>query len=164
VSSTFEIATFKQAMGRFGSGVTVITMMSEGVIHGMTASAFSSLSLDPALVLVCVGNKQSSHRMMKESSHYVVNILARAQENISNHFARPRPEGVEEFAGIPHKIGPNGIPWIEGCIANIDCKVTDVLPGGDHDIFIGQVEHIQLADAKVPPLMYYMGAYRDLSM
>lgn len=162
MASNFEISTFKQVMGRFATGVTVVTMQANGLIHGMTANAFCSVSLDPPLVLVCVGKHQHTHRLMSESRRYAVNMLRTDQEHISNYFARPRPEGQEEFEGIATHSSPGGMPYIDGCLAYADCKVVDILPGGDHDIFIGEVEHLDIP-APENPLLYYKGKYRRLA-
>ena len=163
--STVDSTLFKQVMARFPSGVTVITMKVDGSVHGMTASAFSSLSLEPPLVLVCVGKNQQSHKLLAQGKHYVVNFLQDGQEELSNHFSRPRPAGGEEFEGIPSRPGPNGAPLLEGCLAYASCDVKEVLPGGDHDIFVGHVKHLEIPSAQEHdnPLLYFKGRYRRLA-
>jgi flavin reductase (DIM6/NTAB) family NADH-FMN oxidoreductase RutF len=161
-SAGLDRALFKQTMSRFASGVTVVTMQVDGVAHGMTASAFCSLSLEPPLVLVCVGKNQKSHKLLAAARRYVVNILDASQERISTYFAASRPGGKDEMASIPTRPGPAGVPYIEGCLAYVDCRVTSVLPGGDHDIFVGEVERLEIDPAREDPLLYYRGEYGRL--
>ena len=154
---------FKAVMGRWASGVTVITVKSGDIIHGMTASAFSSLSLEPPLVLVCVGQKQGSHKLMKDSGRFVVNLLAEDQHTLSDYFAKPRPEGKAQFEAVPHSFNEHGEPYLTGVLATMDCKVHAITEGGDHDIFIGHLTRIDVNERVESPLIYYKGKYRKLA-
>ncbi len=169
-------ATFRRALGRFGSGVTVITVRtSRAEDCGMTASAFSSLSLDPPLVMVAVKKENRMHAHLARASAFAVNVLSEHQEELSNRFAggfvhggawTPWPEGRDKFADLPFsRGGVSGAPLLDGCLAALDCSLHSILNGGDHDIFVGRVGQIALADNCVPlrPLVYFASAYRSLT-
>ena len=164
---------FKQAVGSFASGVTVITTRgADGGDHGMTASAFSSLSLDPPLVLVCVQEKNQTHELLKAAGSFAVNILARDQEERSNRFAgglvgedgrwQPWPIERDKFADLEFRRGDacGGSALISGCVAQLECSVEALLPGGDHGIFVGRVEAVHVAGGD--PLLYAKGHYGGL--
>lgn len=153
---------FRKALGRFASGVTVVTTVrEEGAheesMHGMTANAFVSVSLDPPLVLVSVDNRSRMRELLTESGRYGVNILSREQEAFSQHFAGRPKEGLE----IP-LIRKEGMPLLEGAIAHLVCKVVDTHLAGDHTLFIGEVEHLEYADGA--PLLFYSGDYGCLEV
>jgi flavin reductase (DIM6/NTAB) family NADH-FMN oxidoreductase RutF len=130
-------ATFRAAMGQMASGVTVITMHAEGQDHGFTASSFTSLSLDPMLVLVCVVKDLRSHALLERAGHYAANILGESQRNLGERFADPLT--IDRFAGLTVDRALTGAPILSQSLAWVDCRVRDVLPGGDHSIFVGEV-------------------------
>lgn len=146
---------FRNTLGRFASGVTVITTEKEGQIHGMTANAFVSVSLTPPLVLVSVDNRATMHKLLPESKRYGVSILAESQEAHSNHFARRPVEGLKLTFVEKH-----GVPVIDGAVAQIVAHVVDVHPAGDHTLYIGEVEHLEWTDEK--PLLFFAGQYHHL--
>jgi len=129
--------TFRAAMGQMASGVTIVTMRSGGEDHGFTASSFTSLSLDPMLVLVCVVKGQRSHVLLEEAGHYAVNILAGPQKPLGMRFADPKL--VDRFAGLEVARAETGAPILADSLAWVDCRLRDVFPGGDHSIFVGEV-------------------------
>jgi len=148
---------FRRALGRFASGVTVITTEHEGQAHGMTANAFVSVSLDPPLVLVSVDNRARLHGILPRSGRYGVSVLSAGQEDLSRHFAgRPQP-GLE----VPF-VWRGGIPLLEGALAHLVCRVVDEHPTGDHTLYIGLVEC--LAQREGAPLLFYTGEYRCLEV
>ncbi len=149
---------FRKIMGSFATGVTVITTNVDGRLHGMTASAFASLSLEPLLVLVCVDKTATSHDLIARSGCYAVNILPREQEHISNNFARKDADRQLEIADLPHRLGVTGAPLLEGCIAYVDCRVVNAYDGGDHTIYVGQVEDGAVPNSE-PPLIFFRGRY-----
>ncbi len=170
-----DIGLFKEAMGRFASGVTVITTRTpEGQHHGMTASAFCSLSLDPPLILVCIQNGNASYDLIKTAGVFGVNLLAQEQESLSNRFAggfindegqwTRWPEDRDKFEDLNFvTANGSGIALLEGCLAQLDCSLEEVLPGGDHGIFIGRVRKIIVNQDQVPnPLLYFKGRYKQL--
>jgi flavin reductase (DIM6/NTAB) family NADH-FMN oxidoreductase RutF len=151
----FNPRDFRNALGRFASGVTVITVHREEHTHGMTANAFVSVSLDPPLVLVSLDNRSNMHRLLPEVRRYGVSVLAENQENLSNHFAgKPAPE-VE--AGFTMR---DGIPLLDGAVAHFIVEVTEVHPAGDHTLYLGRVAHFEWRDGR--PLLFYAGRYQQL--
>ena len=151
--------SFRQALGRFASGVTIVTTVSAtGEPVGFTATAFSSLSLDPPLVLFCLGHDSSSLEVFREAAGFSINLLATGQQALSQAFAQI---GGEKFTGVASRTGRRGIPLLEGCLAVLECRTQEQLPGGDHTIFIGEVEAVHLGEGE--PLVYYRGGYRAAS-
>ena len=148
---------FRAVLGRFASGVTIVTVRSVGGRdYGMTVSAFSSVSLDPPLVMVCVGDDASLRPMMAEAEHFGVSILAAGQEALSRRFAAHG----ERFEGIGFARGENGVALIEGSLAYMECRIVARHPAGDHTIVIGEVEAASVGDDR--PLLYYRGGYAQL--
>jgi flavin reductase (DIM6/NTAB) family NADH-FMN oxidoreductase RutF len=147
---------FKRALGQWASGVTVITTLRESVPHGMTASSFSSLSLDPPLVLVSVDQRARLHHLLPETGRYGVSILAKGQDQLSTHFAGRPNDSLQ----IPW-IQAEGLPFLDGALAHLACDVFDALPGGDHIIYIGRITHAQVWPDR-EPLVYHSGKYCSL--
>lgn len=126
-------------MGQMASGVTVITMHIDGEDHGFTASSFTSLSLDPMLVLVCVVKSQRSHLQLERAGHFAVNILAFSQLELGQRFADPLAYD-RRFEGLTVARAVSGAPILANSLAWVDCRIQDVFPGGDHSIFVGAVD------------------------
>jgi len=146
---------FRHAMGSFASGVTIVTSKCEDEqLRGLTVSAFSSLSLVPPLVLICLDHRCSLHGHLKEGRYFAVNVLAEDQQWLSNRFASRDPE---RFNGINITNGAFGSPLIEGALAHIECRVVQAYEGGDHTIYVGEVEATSVTDSK--PLAYFRGNY-----
>jgi flavin reductase (DIM6/NTAB) family NADH-FMN oxidoreductase RutF len=158
---------FKAALGRFPSGVTVVTVRDDDGDHGMTASAFSSLSLDPPLILVCVGKKGRMHALLEQVDHFAINLLDRGQESVSNRFAGWWEEGKSKWADLTVSRAPvSGAAWIGEGLANLDCTIHARLDGGDHTILVGRVEASKVDDRSredLEPLIYFAGQYRCLA-
>jgi flavin reductase (DIM6/NTAB) family NADH-FMN oxidoreductase RutF len=147
---------FRSAMGKFATGVTVITTEVEGEIHGMTANAFMSVSLDPKLVVISIGEKAKILKKIKKSKIFTVNILAANQQELSMIFAGQLKEQKEvAFDRL------DGKPVLAGAVAQIACEVSAEHVEGDHTLFIGKVTDIHLEDAE--PLIFYNGRYRSLT-
>ena len=145
-------------MGRFASGVTVVTVKGEDDRpNGMTVSAFSSVSLDPPLILVCIDKRAGVHDYLKEGNHFAVNILGEEQEVISRRFAS---KAEDRFDGIGYKDGTTGAPLLDGAIAYLECRVVHEHAGGDHTIVVGEVIFANATDGK--PLAYFRGGYAQL--
>jgi flavin reductase ActVB len=150
---------FRKVMSHLASGVTIVTTQNaEGQSYGLTVSAFTSVSLDPFLVLVCLSNHLSGLEAFDQSNRFGVNLLAADQEDLSNHFATP---GSDRSQG-PYVSGKTGIPVLEGVIARLECEVTDRYPGGDHTIMMGEVKNAEIVDAEKKPLIYCRGGYQTL--
>lgn len=153
---------FRRVMGRFATGVTIITTSLEGETHGMTANAVTSLSLDPMLVLVCVDKNADTHDILRKSGVFAVNILSAEQAALSDRFAKKEAEGVHGLDGVPHRIGKTGAPILEGTLAYLDCRTVLQYEGGDHTIFIGEV--VDAAEtSEGEPLLFYRGRYGRLA-
>lgn len=151
---------FKSCLSRFASGVTVVTTRDAGGnLHGLTVSAFSSLSLEPPLILICVHKKTGSHHAFDESKAFVVNVLCEDQRRISNRFAS---KTADKFEGIFYKKGIENIPVLEDCLANLECRLHDSFDGGDHTIFVGRIENAFVGNKN--PLVYWHGCYRKLNL
>jgi len=149
---------FRTALSRFISGVTVVTTLSnDNRPAGITVSAFSSVSLEPPLVLVCIDKRSSLHAHLTEGSHFAVNILGDHQQGVSRRFAS-RDEN--RFEGAGYRCGLHGAPLLEDALAYIECRVVHAYPGGDHTIIVGEVESTSVADHK--PLAYFRGNYGRL--
>jgi flavin reductase (DIM6/NTAB) family NADH-FMN oxidoreductase RutF len=144
-------------MGHFASGVTVVTTACEGQLAGLTVSSFTSLSLNPTLVLICVAEYASSRGAIAESGQFAVNILTEDQQDVSQRFANPK---AERFPAGSYVLSPHGLPLFPGSLATLECKVVQTLPGGDHTIFIGEVFEAHFNSGR--PLLYYRSRYRRL--
>jgi flavin reductase (DIM6/NTAB) family NADH-FMN oxidoreductase RutF len=150
----FDNALFKQVMRRWASGITVITTVSGDNLIGVTASAFSSLSADPPLVLVCLNRKLYTHRVIEEAGVFAVNILSAGQIEIGKRFAGMHPQVQDRFEGLEHTTAATGCPILGDTAGWLDCDLQAAYPGGDHTIFVGQVLAAN-AMAQVEPLGYF---------
>src|SRR5215212_9253934 len=156
-SQEFSGADFRQALGAFATGVTVITTRGEDHLFGMTANAFSSLSLDPPLILVCVISGTTGAQVIEQNAMFAVNILGSNQEPISRYFAsKDRPRGLEAFNEIPHSTAVTGCPIIAGAAGYLDCRLHTAHQAGDHVIFVGEVVALG-HDASAEPLVFHGG-------
>ena len=146
-------------MGSFPTGVTVLTVEREpGQVHGMTANSFTSVSLDPPLILVCVDQNARLLSYLKEQGRFGVSILKDTQQQISELFAKPQQDPAEEeMLGVRFKWTDTGIPLLEDALAHIACNVVAQHMSGDHTIFVGEVESMELMVGE--PLLYYRGRY-----
>ncbi len=151
--------SFKQALARWASGVTIVTARHGADVHGMTVSAFASVSLDPPLVLVCAEKTSNTNALIQRSGVFTVNVLARGQDELSNKFASKKQEW-ERFVGLECKDGATGCPRIPGAAVALDCRVTQTIDAGDHLVYIAHVEDAAFTDAA--PLVYYRSTYQTL--
>jgi flavin reductase (DIM6/NTAB) family NADH-FMN oxidoreductase RutF len=150
---------FRSAMSRFASGVTVVTIRDDAnQPGGITVSAFTSLSLEPPLVLVCIDKRASLHDLLVEGRHFAVNVLAEDQEILSRRFAS---RDADRFSGTGYTDGMTGVPILSDVLMAIECRVVHTYPGGDHTIIVGEVEHTVVRDGK--PLTYFRGGYSELA-
>ena len=148
----------RKVMGRFATGVTVVTTGGPMGMHALTANAVTSLSLDPPLLLVAVGHKAQTREFIKANRCFAVNVLRLDQRELSERFARPGPK---DFLGLDLTTDVTDAPIIADCLAYADCRLYDVLPGGDHEIFLGEVVGGAAFDGD--PLLYFCGGYRRLA-
>jgi flavin reductase (DIM6/NTAB) family NADH-FMN oxidoreductase RutF len=151
---------FRRACGRFATGVTIATVLdAESQPHGLTVSSFTSVSLVPPLISICLGHAVSLIDTFRDASFFGINILAEEQKHLSERFAR---KGHDRFQGVPWTLGENGAPLIDGVLAAIECQLEQRFPVGDHDIFVGRMVAMRVRDGA--PLVHFCGAYRKLSL
>ncbi|HYJ90156.1 MAG TPA: flavin reductase family protein [Pyrinomonadaceae bacterium] len=146
---------FRAALGSFASGVTVVTTRdANGKLLGITVSAFCSVSLDPPMVLICIEKTAGSHYAFEESNVFVVNVLREGESAMSERFAS---QDEDKFIGVNFKPGIDGVPVLSDALAVLECRVKFSYHGGDHSIFIGEVENVLLDNGK--PLLYFRSHY-----
>ena len=146
---------FRRVLGHFAAGVTIVTTRdADGTPYGLTATAFTSVSLEPPLVLVCVDKKSETYPYFG-SGVFAVNFLAVDQEGLSQRFAK---SGGDKFAGVKFHSGITGAPLLAGALAHLECRIQHDYDGGDHTIYVGEVEAATARDGE--PLLYFCGAYR----
>jgi flavin reductase (DIM6/NTAB) family NADH-FMN oxidoreductase RutF len=155
VTAVFDQKLFRNALGRFATGVTVITTQDDERVHGMTANAFVSVSLNPPLVLVSLDNRCNMNRMLPGTGRFGISVLAEDQEHLSTHFAGRPIEGLEVSFVIRE-----GAPVVDQALAYIVAHVVNAYPAGDHTLYIGRVDHFEARDGR--PLLFYGGKYRRL--
>lgn len=152
---------FRDAMGHFASGVTVATgVLAGGCPAGVTASAFTSVSLSPPLVSVCLDKATACLEAFTRGSHFAIHILSEDQKELSIHFAQ---RSLKKFAAIDYRLGADGCPVLAGCLAVIECRRTAVHDAGDHVLIIGLVKRLSTAHDGTLPLLHFRGAYHRLA-
>ena len=149
---------FRAALGRFASGVTVVTTRDDsGKLFGITVSAFCSVSLEPPLILVCIEKNAGSHHAFLQSKAFVVNVLREDQDQLSNHFASHLED---KFSGVEYVSGIEDLPVLADALVNLECRLHNFHEGGDHTIFVGEIETATIRDEN--PLVYWHGNYRRI--
>lgn len=146
--------TFKDAMSQFATGVTIVTTRAGGVVHGLTANAVTSVSLDPMLVLVCIAKDLRSHAMIEDSGVFAVNILNLGQRPLAERFAGLIPDVEDRFEGIAYETAETGSPILHDVLAWLDCRIWASYDGGDHTIFVGEVVDGDTPRTDLEPLLY----------
>lgn len=153
--------TYRQIIGTFATGVTVVTTGIDGWLHGMTANALTSVSLNPLMLLVCVEKTAQSHEQISKAGRFAVNILSAGQQEISKLFAVTSEAERDSLRGVGYRISASGNPIIDGSLAYLECAVSDRCEGGDHTVFLATVvEGETLSDLQ--PLLFYQSKYRKL--
>ena len=160
-TSGVDPALFRQLLGRFATGVTVVTTRrSDGARVGMTASSIASVSLEPPLLLVSIDLRNEMHGALQSAQRFVVNVLAADQEAISRHFASAEEHRFDE-GGIGYRDNADGLPVLDGVLAHIECTKMQAVPAGDHTVFFGLVTGGAVTERR--PLLYYRGGYTGLA-
>ena len=159
---TVDPLEFRTIIGHFATGVTVITSHDGDRLHGMTANAVSSLSLDPVMVLICIDKTTHAHEVIMASGVFAVNILGEHQETLSRIFAKKGEPEAGSLRGQPYRTGETGTPILADCLAFIECRVASTLDGGDHTIFLGSVVSEGVISDDVKPLLFYRGGYHTM--
>lgn len=153
---------FRAVMSRFATGVTVVTTCKGADRHGITVNAFTSVSLDPPLVLVCIDRSSHVHDILIESGIFAVNMLSEDQRHLSECFAGHSESRYRDFCGATFHTAATGAPVLDGTLGYVDCRVVDVFPGGDHSIVVGSVEALETG-TNDDPLLYYRSRYLQQS-
>ncbi|MBK5294986.1 MAG: flavin reductase family protein [Acidobacteriia bacterium] len=157
--SPIDPRTFRRACSKFATGITIVTLTgTDGLPHGMTVNAFTSVSLSPPLVLVCVDHSSSLLAHFRAATHYGVNVLNKTQQDLSNRFAM---RGLDRFLGLSWDKGSSGVPLLPGSLAHMECEIRNTFTAGDHDIFIAEVMRVHIANGE--PLLFFDGGYPDLT-
>jgi flavin reductase (DIM6/NTAB) family NADH-FMN oxidoreductase RutF len=158
-ATVIEPDLFRKCCGRFATGIAVATVTgADGKPYGLTVNSFTSVSCCPPLVLICVDYRCNALPHFRSSSYYAVNVLAEDQRNVSVRFSRRE---IDRFDGIDWRLGHLPVPVLGGCLAVMECSVSQVVEAGDHAIFIGEVEHTEFSEGK--PLLYYASSYRHVA-
>ena len=155
---------YRDVLGRFVTGVTIVTSASRGPQGmqpwGTTVNAFTSVSLDPPLVLICVGRERSIHPVIDAAGRFVVNILAEESQGLSDCFAgAPSPLPRSAFCGASYTLSPSGLPVLDAAVAHLECTVRNAMDAGDHTVYLGRVVGVGLSEIHPLPLLYYRGRY-----
>jgi flavin reductase (DIM6/NTAB) family NADH-FMN oxidoreductase RutF len=152
---------FRRVMSQFATGITIVTARDGEEIHGLTANSFCSVSLEPALVLVCIDKKAHSHHLIERGKNFAVNILNASQEALAKRFAANNLSALERFAGIKFRTEATGAPVFQESLGWLDCKLVAAYPGGDHTIFVGEVVALGRHHGH-EPLLYFHSNYQKL--
>ncbi len=156
-----DASSFKQVLAQFASGVTIVTTTHDGAPYGMTVAAFSSVSLEPPLVLVCIGKSATSCEPIKLAQKFAVHILAVEQEPLGTKFSSKNTM-AERFDGLAYRTGATGVPVLEGSLAHVECEIAEALEAGDHWIYVGRVMAAE-ARSDGDALLHFRRAFRTLS-
>ena len=157
-------ARLRQVLGRFATGVSVVTTLSDGHDHAMTADTLTSVSLDPLLVLVCVQQESRFHDAVIDAGVFGASILAADQRPVAEWLATPGRPILGQLDRVPHARGEaTGVALISGGLGSLECRVTAVHPAGDHSIVVGEVVALSLPDDAGPGLIHYRGGYSSLA-
>ena len=152
-------ASFRSALSRFATGITVLTMRdADGQDLGMTATAFSSVSLDPPLILVCIDWSATMTGPLEQATHFAVHVLGQAQEDLSRRFAEKE---WNRFSGLPVTRGVDRLPLLPGALTCLQCRIQARHPAGDHQIIVGEVLDAEVAEGE--PLLYFRGRYARMA-
>ncbi|MFF0343672.1 flavin reductase family protein [Kribbella sp. NPDC004875] len=165
LSGSVPPAEFRAALGQFASGITIMSTLQDGVSHAMTANAFSSVSLDPPLVLVCVDKGVRMHAAVLDCGYWAVSVLAGTQREIAERFARSGRDLYSQFEGIGTSAGPKtGCVVVDGALSWLECRTWATYDGGDHTIVVGEVLSLGAGEPGNPSaLIYHRSDYRKLN-
>ncbi|HLK51739.1 MAG TPA: flavin reductase family protein [Bryobacteraceae bacterium] len=151
---------FRRACGRFATGVAIASVMDEaGTAHGLTVSSFTSVSLNPPLLLICLGQEVTMIEAFRRAPYFGINILREQDRELSQRFAT---KGLDRFNGIGWRPGRTGVPLIDSALATIECETYQRFGSGDHDILVGRVVGTRVEEGT--PLLYYASRYRKLAL
>ena len=153
-------AEFRRACGRFSTGVAIASILdAQGTPHGLTVSSFTSASLEPPLILICLGHRVSAIDAFRASAHFGINVLAEDQRDLAERFTK---KGQDRFDGLKWRRGKTGVPLLPGVLAAIECAVRQRFTAGDHDIFVAEMVGARVTGGE--PLIHFAGSYRSLGV
>ena len=158
-SDSVSSTDWRAAMGSFVAGVTIVTCADEDGIYGTTVSAFSSVSMDPPLLLVCMDTKSRTCGRIEKSKKFAINMLAENQKDLAYRFASSKIE--QQYDGVPYELGQGGVPLLAGATCHIECTLTDSVTTGDHQILIGAPTNLKIL-SHLEPLVYVHGGFHGL--
>ncbi len=157
-----DALSFRKAWGKFATGVAIITTIQpDGKVHGMAANGINSVSLDPLLVLVCVGHNRNTYPLIKETGRFAINILSAEQQALGEYFARPADRRSGDVK-LSFSFTERGSAILDNCLSSMDCHVVGEYVAGDHTIFIGEVDEIRVNAGDSGPLIFFEGKFRGL--
>ena len=155
-----DVQAFREAWGKFATGVSVVTTtQQDGGVHGMAANGIASVSLDPLLVLVCVDHSRNTYPLIRDTGRFAISILNEDQQAIAKYYAAP-PETRKGQVDVPYSFTGRGSATVDGCLAYMDCHVVTEHTAGDHTIFIGEVDEIQVNSGR--PLLFFESRFMRL--
>lgn len=164
--SVFAPAEMRRAWGQFATGVTLVTVRDGAAARGMTANSFTSVSLEPPLVLVSIDRRNRTHALLAAGDRFAVSVFGEMHRTWSDRFAgRQGPDAQERFEDVPHRLTDDGLPIIADALASFTCRVVAVYPAGDHSLFVGRVEDFAAESYPAgtrPPLLFFGGRYGRL--
>ena len=165
MTTALDTLEYRRVVGRFATGITVITTVTSTgagpLHHAMTCNSFTSVSLDPVLVLFCAEKVARFHGAVLESGSWAVSVLSTRQEHVSRHFAVRGRDLEGQFDELPHTLGPfTGAVVPEGAVAALECRTVSVTDAGDHTVLVGEVLGLSVPEPAAEPLLYYEGRYR----
>jgi flavin reductase len=160
---TLTARDFRKALGQFATGITVVTVEREpGAVFGMTANSFTSVSLNPMLILICVDEKAKILPLLHEKKHFGVSVLKQGQQAISEYFAQSEQDAeAEQRLALHYRRTPGGVPVLEGTALQLSCSVVDAHVAGDHTIFVARVQDAEIHGGE--PLLFFRGEYRHIA-
>lgn len=164
MTSTLDPLSYRRVVGRFATGVTVVTtVLPDGERHALTCNSFTSVSLDPVLVLFCAEKVARFHDAVLEAGAWAVSVLSTSHVAASRHFAARGRDLSTQFEGVPAVTGPlTGAPLLAGVLAALECRTVSTTDAGDHTVVIGEVLAASLPESEADPLLYYEGSYRTV--
>ncbi|MCE2526055.1 MAG: flavin reductase family protein [Actinomycetia bacterium] len=156
----FDSLTFRRACGQFMTGVTIVTSMDQETgPAGLAANSFTSVSLEPPLVLISVDRGASSLQAVESSGRYAVHILGAHQEDLCRRFAKGDLSGTEKLEGVSWTPGMGGVPLLDDYLVRFECRVVNAVPGGDHVIYLAEVERLDFDETEAAALGFFRGSY-----
>jgi flavin reductase (DIM6/NTAB) family NADH-FMN oxidoreductase RutF len=154
--------SFRAATGRYATGVAVVTATVDGIDHAMTTNSFTSLSLDPLLVLFCVERDSRFHEAITATSSFSISVLPASAQPVATWFAERGRPLIDQFAEVAHVRGAQGSPLISSALCWIECGISQIVTAGDHDIVIGSVQQLLVSEGDDEPLLFWRGRFRAL--